>query len=128
MMKAFFFAVMITTTAIRLASLIIVLSGGNTALPAITLVLSSASIIFGALLIVRRYVFSIRFRHFIQFFSIQTMIFGINLTVVSNTVILHLSFWEILLTGTLLDIIIGVGIIYYSGAALRGKKQSRLKK
>jgi len=119
LLKRVLYILLILTTAVRLVGVVATLAGGDTSLPAAVLVATSLTIIYGVLLLVRRFIFTIRLKHFIQFFAVQSMVFAFNLAVVSQTVLLSVTRAETLVVGSVLDILINCVAIYYCVKTLR---------
>ena len=122
MLKRVLYILLILTTAVRLASVVAILVRGETGLPASVLVATSLTVIYGVLLLVRRFIFAIRLKHFIQFFAVQSVVFAFNLAVVSRTVLLSVDTVEALVVGSLLDILINCVAVYYCVKSLRRVK------
>ena len=118
-MKKAFYALVFLTSAIRLVSLVILFARGYTALPTAVLAATSLSVLFGMFLLVRRVIFTLQLKHFAQFFAVQSLVFAFNIVLASRTVLLTLDLPERLVVGNLLDILVGVAVIYYCVKRMR---------
>jgi len=119
MLKKILLMVLILTTATRFVGVVLTLQPGNTSLPTVVLVLTSITVLYGIYFCVRRYVFTLRLAHFVQFYVVQSAVFVFNLVFVSRNVLLSLTLTEIIVVGTLLDVLIGLVAIYYSVKGIR---------
>ena len=126
MLKKILYMLLFLTTLLRLASLILLLAGGRTHLPTPVIVLTSITVVYGVLLLLRRFLLSVYPRHFIHFFAFQSAVFLFNLIYVNRTVPLEIRPLEVLVTGTVLDILIGFAAIYYCVKNIRRKKIVRV--
>ena len=122
MIKTILYIPLLLTTAIRFISVVILLTRESTSLPTIVILATSLTIVYGVLLLVRRFIFTIHIKNFIQFFAAQSLVFGFNLLFVSNTVALQVNLVERLVVGSLLDILINCVAIYYCIKNMRRKK------
>ena len=125
MLKKVLLILMILTTAVRFFGVVFLLALGNTSLPAVVLVTTSVTVLYGVFLLVWRFIFTLRLKHFIQFFVVQTIIFAFNLIFVSRNVLLQITLVEVSVVGTLLDILIGCVAIYYCIKEIRRIKFAR---
>ena len=119
MLKKVLYILLFLTTAVRLVGVVGSLAAGNTSLPAVVLVTTSLTVVYGVLLLVRRFVFTIRLRHFMQFFAVQSLVFAFNLAFVYRNVLLSLTLMEMLAVGSVLDIFVGCVAIYYCAKNIR---------
>ena len=122
MLKTILYLLLALTTLLRFASLMLVLAGGDTHLPTPVVVLTSVTVVYGVLLLLRRFLLSVHPRHFVHFFAFQSAVFFFNLIYVSRTVPLEIRPLEVLITGTVLDILVGFVAIYYCLKNMRRKK------
>ena len=123
MLKTVLYVILLITSVLRLISVVFVLMMGEaTHLPTRVIVLTSITVVYGLLLLVRRFILSVHPRHFIHFFIFQTAVFAYNLIFVSRTVPLEIRPFEVLVTGTMLDILVAAVAIYYCVKNIRRKK------
>ena len=122
MLKNVMFALLLLTTALRLGSVVFLISTQNTALPTVVLATTSLTVIYGAFLLVRRLIFNLHLRHFIQFFAAASVVILFNLIFVSNNVLVAVSVVEIVAIGTFLDILVNLTAIYLCVKNMRRKK------
>ena len=122
MIKTTLYILLLITTAVRFVGIIILLARPATNLPAIVIGTTAFTVLFGVFLVVRRVIFTLNLKHFIQFFAVQSAIFLFNLLFTSRTVPLQIDSVERLVVGNLLDILIGVVSIYYCVKNMRRKK------
>ena len=118
-MKKALYALVFLTSAIRLVSVVILFARGYTALPTAVLAATSLTILHGMFLLVRRVIFTLHLKHFAQFFAVQSLVFAFNIVLTSATVLLTLDLPERLVVGNLLDILVGVAVIYYCVKKMR---------
>ena len=121
-MKKLLYALVFLTSLVRLVGVVILFARGVTALPPIVLTLTSLIVLHGMFLLVRRFIFTVHLKHFVQFFAVQSVIFAYNLALTSSTVLLVIDLPERLVVGSLLDILIGVAAVYYCAKSMRRKK------
>ena len=124
MLKTVLYMLVLWTTAVRLVAIIAVLAVGTDSLPALVLVLTSLTVLYGVFLLIRRFVFTLHLKHFVQFFAAQSVVFWFNLSLVSRTVLLQISGLEAVVVGSLLDILINVVAIYYCVRSMRKSKRA----
>ena len=122
MLKTVLYILLLLTTSLRLISVVFLLAAESTALPTIVLVTTSLSVFYGIFLLVRRFIFNLRLRHFVQFFAVQSAVMLFNLFFVSNSVMVALSVVEVIATGTFPDILINLTAIYYCVRSMRRRK------
>ena len=122
MLKIVLYLILFVTTLVRLVSVILLLVHEGTHLPIAVIVLTSFTVVYGVLLLVRRFILTVHPRHFIHFFVFQSVIFTFNLIFVSRTVPLEIRPLEVLVTGTILDLLIACAAIYYCIKNIRRKK------
>ena len=118
-MKRALYALVFLTSAIRLVSVVILFARGYTALPYAVLAATSLVVLHGMFLLVRRVIFTLQLKHFAQFFAVQSLVFAFNIVLTSVTVLLALDLPERLVVGNLLDILVGVAVIYYCVKRMR---------
>ncbi|MCL2856700.1 MAG: hypothetical protein FWE19_03105 [Oscillospiraceae bacterium] len=121
-MKKTLYALVFLTTAVRLVGVVILFARGFSGLPPIVLTLTSLVVLHGMFLLVRRFIFTLHLRHFVQFFVVQTAVFAFNLALTSNTVLLAIDIPEQIVVGSLLDILVGTLCIYYCAKNIRKNK------
>ena len=120
-MKKALYALVFLTSAVRLISVVVLFARGFTALPTAVLAATSLTVLHGMFLLVRKVIFTLHFKHFVQFFAVQSVVFTFNIVLTSGTVLLALDLPERVVVGSLLDILVGVAAIYYCVKRLRKK-------
>ena len=125
-MKRALYTLVFLISAVRLAGVVILFARGFSNLPPVVLTLTSLVVLHGMFLLVRRFIFALQLKHFVQFFVVQSVVLAYNLALTSRTVLLEIDLPERLVVGSLLDILIGVAAIYYCARSMHRKKYSRL--
>ena len=121
-MKKILYWLVFLTSVVRLVSLVILFARGHTHLPAAVLAATSLTVLFGMFLLVRRFIFTLSLKHFVQFFALQSVVFAFNLVLTARVVLLDIDLVERLVVGNLLDILVGIAAIYYCAKAIRRSK------
>ena len=126
-MKKLLYILVLLTCAVRLTGVVVLSARGYSALPTAVITLTSLSVLHGIFLLVRKFVFSLHLRHFVQFFAAHSAVVAFNLALTSSTVLLTIDLPERLVIGTLLDILVGLTAVYYCLKSIRRNKYSRTK-
>lgn len=113
MLKTCLYFLMLLTTAIRFADVIYLLSRESTNLPMVIYILTSALILYGVVLVVKRFIGSVRIRQLMVFFIFHAVIFAFNITYVAVSVPLSIDMFEMAAVGTFLDILIDICAVYF---------------
>lgn len=121
MIKLVLYILLFITTAVRLAGIIYLLAGESTNLPTLILAVTSATVLYGLALIIKRLVGSIRLKQLMLFFIIQTVAFSFNMAYFAITSPLKISFMETLAVGTFLDILLNCCAVYLCIRQMRGR-------
>jgi len=121
-MKKTLYTLVFLTSLVRLVGVVILFARGFSNLPPTVLALTSLVVLHGMFLLVRRFIFTLHLRHFVQFFVLQSAVFAFNLLLTSRTVMLAIDIPERLVVGSLLDILVGVAAIYYCAKGIRKNK------
>lgn len=119
MLRTFLYIVMLVTTILRFADVIYLLSRPVTNLPTTVFIITSLVIIIGVVLIVKRFIGTVRLGQFMAFFIIQAVAFLFNIVFVSVTVPLKIDVFEMIAVGSFLDILIDIFAIYLCGKQRR---------
>jgi len=120
-MKKILYALVFLTSAVRLICVVFLFAREHSVLPPAVLMLTSLTVLHGMFLLVRRFIFTLHLKHFVQFFVVQSAVFAFNLVLTSHAVLLPIDLVERVVVGSLLDILVGVTIIYYCAKSMRKK-------
>jgi len=104
------FITLIATTAWRFINTIIVLTVGQLNLPTIVMILTPAMILYGVGLLVKKFLSTVRVRQYLIFFAVHSLVIAFNIAFVAITSPLAVTIPEAMVVGTLLDLIIFVGL------------------
>lgn len=110
---------MLLTTTVRFIDIIYLLAKDSTNLPIPVVAVTTAMVIYGIALIVKRAIGNVTLRQLMMFYMIQTLMFVFNLAYVAIACPLQISVPETLVVGTFLDILINCGIIYLCTKSIR---------
>ncbi|GHU79565.1 hypothetical protein FACS1894191_2660 [Clostridia bacterium] len=112
MLKSMLCYLLIITTAMRFLDIVYLFSSGDTNLPISVIIATSAIIIYGVVLLIKRFTGNVRINHFMAFYLFQAGIIVFNLVNVAIFCPLHLSFFETLFVGSFLDLLIDFCAVY----------------
>jgi len=124
-MKKLLYFLVLLTSAVRLVGVVVLFARGYSVLPPTVIALTSLTVLHGMFLLVRRFILALHLRHFVQFFVVQSAVFALNLALTSSTVLLAIDLPERLVVGSLLDILVGIAVIYYCAKSIRLNKYVR---
>ena len=128
MLKSILFLLMIIFIAVRFICISILIVFG-TILPTAVIVVTSLVVLYGILLIVKKFALSIRLKEIMWFFMIQAVVVALNLGyMVLIGFPLQLRVSEIIAVGTFLDILVAVCVIYYVVKYLRRTSAQQVRK
>ena len=119
MLKSVLYYLLILFTGVRFIDIIYLLSTKPTNLPIPVIAVTSAMVLYGTVLIVKRFVSNLRMKELMAFYLVQAAAIVFNLAFVSRVCPLTLSFSEILCVGTFFDLIVAVSLVYYCVKQLR---------
>ena len=112
MLKSLLYSLLIITTAVRFVDMVYLISTGGTTLPVSVMIITSAMIIYGGLLIAKKITGSIRIGQLMAFYCVQAGIIIFNLLTIAIFYPLQLSFAEVLIVGSFLDLIVDFCAVY----------------
>lgn len=119
MLKTGLYYLMLLTTTVRFGDMIFLLTKDNTNLPVPVIAVTTAMILYGIGLAFYRFIGTIRMKQLVTFYVMQTAMIAFNLLYVALFCPLQMSAAEILVVGTLLDLIVNIGLIYVSMKRMR---------
>ena len=112
MLKSVLYYLLMLTTAVRFVDMVYLLSRGTTNLPLSTLIITSAVILYGAVLVARRFFGNIRLTQLMTFFAVHAVLISINLAVVAINVPFQVTLAETFIVGSFLDILVDCCAVY----------------
>jgi hypothetical protein len=92
--------------------MIYLLTRDSTNLPLSVILVTSTMIIYGLILIIKRFFGNVRLRQLMVFFGVQAALVVVNLVTVALFVPMQITMAETLLVGSFLDILIDCGALY----------------
>ncbi|MGI6402995.1 MAG: hypothetical protein ACOX0K_02000 [Oscillospiraceae bacterium] len=112
MLKSVLYYLLLITTSLRLVDVIYLLTATNSCLPGIVFAVTSAMILYGIVLVVKRFVGSVRLSQLMAFYLVQIFAILFNLIFVAVTLPVKVTLAETLVVGTFLDILINCVVVY----------------
>ena len=112
MLKSVLYYLLLATTALRLADVVYLLSNTSSHLPGVVFAVTSAMVLYGIVLLVKRFISSVRLSQLMAFFLIQIFAFAFNIAYVAFAVPLEITLLETVVVGTFLDILIDIVVVY----------------
>lgn len=112
MLKSVLYYLMFITTAVRFVDMIFLLTAGSTSLPIPVIAVSSAMILYGIVLVVKKFVSNLRLRQLMAFYMVQVVVVVFNLSYIAAFCPLQISVAETCVVGSFLDLIVDAGAIY----------------
>ena len=112
MLKSVLYYLLLVTTSIRLVDVVYLLATTDSCLPGIVFAVTSAMIIYGVILLVKRFIGSVRLSQLMMFYLIQIVAIAFNLIYVAFNLPVKVTLPEMLVVGTFLDILINCFIVY----------------
>ncbi len=112
MLKSVLYYLLLVTTSIRLVDVVYLLATTDSCLPGIVFAVTSAMIIYGVILLVKRFIGSVRLSQLMMFYLIQIVAIAFNLIYVAFNLPVKVTLPEMLVVGTFLDILINCVIVY----------------
>lgn len=112
LLKSVLFYLLALTTSVRFVDMIYLLIHGSTNLPVPVIAVTSAMILYGIILIVCKFISTIRMKRLLTFYLVQSVMIVFNLCYISFWCPLHISFAEALIIGTFLDLLVNVALLY----------------
>lgn len=119
MLKQVLYAIMFVVTTARFADIVYIIFKDNTNLPVPVIVATSCTVVYGAVLLIRKLFVNVTLRQMMAFFVVQSFVIIFNLTYISITCPLKISAMETLIVGTFFDIIINLGVVYFCMKQIR---------
>ena len=121
MLKTVLYGLIAFTTAIRLANIVFLLLKEDSNVPLPVFAVSTAMIIYGIILIAKKFINKVTLRNLMHFYIIQTFMIAFNLFYVAAFSPLRINASEILVVGTFIDILMNGTIIYFCTRRLRSR-------
>lgn len=112
LLKSILFYLLLLMTSVRFVDMSYLLAKGSTNLPVPVIVVTSAMILYGIVLIAYKLLSTIRMKQMVTFYLCQTGMIIFNLCYVSFFCPLQISMAETLLVGTFLDLLVNVILLY----------------
>jgi hypothetical protein len=111
-MKSVLYSLILLTTAVRFVDMIYLLTRDSTNLPLSVLLVTSAMILYGLVLLTKKFFGTVRLRQMMVFFGVQAALVVVNLVTVALFVPMQITLTETLIVGSFLDILIDCGALY----------------
>ena len=120
MLKPVLFIVLMASTLVRLADIAYLIANGRYNLPAAVIAVTAAIVVYGLLLILKKFVAGIRISELMAFYLVwaAAIVFNLSFLRISGFPF-ALTFPEFIAVGTFLDLVVVAFICYY------GMKQMR---
>lgn len=112
MLKSVLYYLLLLTTSVRFVDIIYLLAKDSTNLPTPVIIVTSAMILYGVFLVVKKVISTVRLKQLVTFYTVQTGMIAFNLIYVAVRCPLQISASETLIVGTFLDILANIGLIY----------------
>lgn len=119
MLKSVLYCLLFITTAARFTDIIYLLVKDNTNLPIPVIIITTTMIIYGIVLLAKKFVGNVTLKQLMMFYMVQTAMIVFNLSYISVACPLHINIAETVVVGTFLDIVINCGIIYFCTKQIR---------
>jgi len=100
------------TTTLRFVDIIYLLAGKTTDLPLPVILVTTAMVLYGIVLIVRKFVGTILLKHLQTFYLVQTAMIVFNIAYIALMSPLDISAVEFLVVGSFLDLIVNACILF----------------
>lgn len=120
MLKSLLYYLLFLTTTVRFVDIIYLMTKPSTNLPVIVLVVTSAMIIYGVVLLTKRVLSNLRLKQLTTFYVVQSAMIVFNIIYMAISCPLQVSFVETLIVGTFLDLLMNFGILYACMRQMRG--------
>ena len=119
-LKSILFYIMALFVGVRFVSIIYLMAVSSTYLPRAVVVLMSLIVLYGIILILKKFVFGIRLKEIIWFFMAQAAVVAFNLGYMMFIGYpLQLSLLEVTVVGTFLDLLTAACVLYYGIKQMR---------
>lgn len=119
MLKSVLYGLLLATTTLRLADVVYLIAKGNSNLPAAVFIVTGAIVAYGIALLTKRLGGNVTVKQFMLFFSLQAVAIIFNLSYVAVACPFRISAIETVAVGTFLDILIGLGAVYFCVKQIR---------
>ena len=119
MLKTGMYYLLVLTTIVRFADLIYLLTRDALNLPIAVLLVTTAMVIYGIVLAVKKVLGNVRFKQLTTFYLVQSAMIVFNLAFVAVAWPLKIGFFEIIAIGTFLDLFVNAVVLYLGTRQLR---------
>ena len=110
---------LVLTTTVRFADIIFLLTRESTNLPIAVLVVSTAMVLYGITLIMKKILGSVRFKQLTMFYLVQSAMIVFNLAFIAMAWPLKIGLIEIIVVGSFLDLLVNTGILLMGAKHMR---------
>lgn len=119
MLKSALYSLLFVITTARLADIIYLLVNKKTSLPVAVIGVTIAMIVYGIILLVKKFIGNVTLKQLMAFYVVQTLTVGFNLAYVAVASPLRVSVAETFVVGTFLDILISCCVVYFCMKQIR---------
>lgn len=119
MLKTVLYSLLVFTTLTRFGDMIFILAKASTNLPIPVIVVTSAMIIYGIVLVFSKFITMVRMKQLLTFYMIQSLMILFNIIYVAMFSPLQISMAETWIVGTFLDLLVNSVLIYASVKRMR---------
>lgn len=119
MLKSVLYYLLLLTTAARFIDMVYILSRSSTNLPVPVIVVTAAMILYGVVLLAKKFIGNILLKSLMWFYMVQILMIVFNLVYVSIVCPFQISTAETIIVGTFLDIIISGFAVYMCSKQMR---------
>lgn len=112
MLKSVLYYLLFLTTAVRFVDMLYLLSSDNTSLPIPVIVVTTVMIIYGMVLVVKKFVSNILIRELMVFYVAQAAMISFNLIYTAIACPLQLNLPEMFIVGSFVDLLIDFCVVY----------------
>lgn len=123
MLKSVLYYLILLTTSVRLIDIVYLLTRDSTNLPLSVIMITSAMILYGTVLVVKKFMGNVRLTQLMVFYGIQAALVVVNLVIVSVMVPMQITVAETFIVGSFLDILIDISAIYAGAKFMRSSYQ-----
>lgn len=127
LLKSMLYYFILVTTAVRFADMVFLLTKDSTNLPMTVVAVTSAMIIYGIVLVVKKIIGNVNLRQLMLFFIIQAAMILFNITFTSLTSPLRYGLAETFIVGSFLDVIVDGFMIYLSVRSIKSAHKPIIK-
>jgi len=119
LLKTVLYYLLLLTTTVRFIDIIYLMTRQTTNLPIVVLIVSTAMVLYGIVLLVKKVVGNVRLKQLTMFYMVQSVMIVFNLSYMAIVSPLKATGLETLIVGTFLDLLINCGIIYMATKQMR---------